>query len=76
MTWKRFIFGMVKVAFNGPRYASVRNIMVEFNDAIIRIPEIELNTVTKYHDWALKHDGFGKDVLDAVWFFCRREYEW
>jgi hypothetical protein len=80
MTWARFIVGMVKVAFNGSRNTSVRNVIVEFGEhgsfSIIRIPETELNTVPRYHDWAVKHDVFGKEVLDALWLFCRREYGW
>jgi hypothetical protein len=80
MTWGRFIYNMVKVAFNGPRNCSVRNVIVEFGEhgccSIIRIPETELNTVPRYHDWAVKHHVFGKEVLDALWFFCRREYGW
>jgi hypothetical protein len=70
----------ITVAFNGPRNSSVRNIVVAFGErssfSIIRIPETELNTIPRYHDWAIKHSVFGKHVLDAVWFFCRHEYGW
>jgi hypothetical protein len=78
MTWARFIYMHVTVAFNGSRNASVRNIVVEFGEhgssSIVRVPETELNTITRYHAWAVRHQGFGKDVLDAIWSFCRREY--
>jgi hypothetical protein len=77
MTWGWKFFGMnVKIAWNGPRNCSVRNILIAFNNSILRIPETELNTVTKYHDWSVKHLGFGKEILDALWFFCQREYDW
>jgi hypothetical protein len=78
MTWGRFIYMSVKIAFNGPRNTSVRNVVVEFGEhnsfSILRIPETEINTIDRYRAWALEHDVFGKQVIDAVWHFCRREY--
>ena len=78
MTWARLVHMAVTVAFNGSRNASVRDVVVEFGEhgslSIVRIPETEINTIERYYDWAYRHDVFGKQVTDAVWHFCQREY--
>lgn len=76
MTWGRFIYSMVKIAWNGPRNCSVRNIVIEWEQAIMRIPETELNSIPKYDAWVRRHSAFGKELVDALWFFLKREYEW
>jgi hypothetical protein len=80
MTWGRFFHLNAKVAWNGPRNCSVRNIVIEWGEhgsiTILRIPETDLNTIAKYHAWVATHWGFGKEVADALWLFLRREYQW
>jgi hypothetical protein len=81
MTWGRFFHMAVTVMFNGPRNSSVRHIIVQFDGgmgsySILRFPETEVNTIPKYSNWALSHDIFGKDVIDALWLFCSKEYGW
>lgn len=80
MTWGRFIRMNTTIAWNGPRNCSVRNIVIQFGEhgslSILRIPETELNSIPKYHEWSAQHHCFGKEMLDALWFFLRKEYEW
>jgi len=76
VTWRRFFHLNVKIAFNGPRNGSIRNIVIEFNDSILRLPETLVNTVPRYQTWARDNVHFEKDVTDALWFFCKREYSW
>jgi hypothetical protein len=70
----------VTVAFDGPRNASVRSIVIEFGEhgsfTVLRVKETELNTVAKYHAWALRHMAMGKEVTDALWMFLNGEYRW
>jgi hypothetical protein len=71
----------VKVAFNGRRSLSERDIVIEFGEtagsfSILRIMETELNTVSRYKVWARNDSFYGKEVLDAVFSFCQREYDW
>jgi hypothetical protein len=80
MTWGKRLFLNVKIAWNGPRNASVRNVLVEFGEGgsftLLRIPETELNTVAKYDSWARTHHLFGPRVINALWHFLNTEYRW
>jgi len=76
MNWGRFFHMDVKLCWNGPRNCSVRNVVIEFNGSLLRIPETALNTVTKYHDCTVTNMDFGKEVMDALWFFLKAEYGW